>query len=208
MPAPSVSAIACMSATSSSTRATAAGHTRIISSRARAGSFAIVSAMRQCACVSKPSSFARSARSRTMRAMVALVSFASPLSPRPLKRFHTCSRRSRRSDEVRNGSTLDRVLTTTHLPRASAPRRRRSRPPRRLGQAREVGLALEHRPRVLVGEHLGAELGEQAGELLVDAPELRLLRGAEPCARVTNVSYTSSTSRRWSSCSPARARAL
>ncbi len=114
--APSLAAIACMSATSSSTRATAAGHTRIISSCAFFGSTAIVSAMRQCACDAKPSSAARSARSFTIFAMVALVSFSLPLSPRFLNAFHTFSRSSRRDDAVRNGSTLERVLTTAHLP--------------------------------------------------------------------------------------------
>ena len=114
--APSLAAIACMSATSSLTRATAAGQTRIMSACAAFGSSAIVSDMRQCAWLGKPSSFARSARSFTMPAIVALVSFASPLSPRLLNFFQTFSRRSRRVENVRNGSTLDRVLTIAHLP--------------------------------------------------------------------------------------------
>ena len=41
---------------------------------------------------------------------------ASPLSPRLLNFFQTRSRRSRRLEKVRNGSTLERVLTITHLP--------------------------------------------------------------------------------------------
>ena len=48
--------------------------------------------------------------------IVAFVSFASPLSPRLLNFFQTFSRRSRRGENVRTGSTLDRVLTITHLP--------------------------------------------------------------------------------------------
>ena len=54
-----------------------------------------------------------------MRAMIALVSFSPPLSPRFLNAFHTFSRRSRRDEALRNGSTLERVLTTAHLPASS-----------------------------------------------------------------------------------------
>ncbi len=103
-----------MSATSSLTRATAAGQTFIISACAAAGSLAIVSDMRQWACVGYPSSCARSARSFTIRVMIPFVSFASPLSPRLLNFFHTASRRSRRAENARNGSTLERVFTITH----------------------------------------------------------------------------------------------
>ena len=80
------------------------------------GSLAIVSDIRQCACVEYPSSVARSARSFTISEIVAFVSLASPLSPRLLNFFQTCSRRSRRVENVRNGSTLDRVLTIAHRP--------------------------------------------------------------------------------------------
>ena len=51
-----------------------------------------------------------------MRAIVWWVSLSPPLSPRCLNAFHTFSRRSRRDDHCRNGSTLDRVLTTSDLP--------------------------------------------------------------------------------------------
>ena len=80
------------------------------------GSFAIVSDIRHSAWDLYPRSWARSARSLTILAIVALVSLASPLSPRLLNAFHTRSRRSRRDDEVRNGSTDDRVFTIAHLP--------------------------------------------------------------------------------------------
>ena len=70
----------------------------------------MVSAMRQCAWLWNPSSLARSARRLTIAVMVALVSFASPLSPRLLNFLQTISRRSRRGEDVRNGSTLERVL--------------------------------------------------------------------------------------------------
>ena len=93
-------------------RATRAGET----SAPFVGSAAIVSAMRQCAWLGNPSSLARSARSLTMAVIVTLVSFASPLSPRLLNFLHTISRRSRRGDDVRNGSTLDRVFTIARPP--------------------------------------------------------------------------------------------
>src|SRR5215831_753376 len=51
MPACSASAMACMSLTSSCSRATAAGHTFIIKFMAFSGVFAMLSATRQCACV-------------------------------------------------------------------------------------------------------------------------------------------------------------
>ena len=41
--------------------------------------------------------------------MMPFVSLASPLSPRPLKARHTCSRKRRLEEKVRNGSTLERV---------------------------------------------------------------------------------------------------
>ena len=93
LPAPAFGAlavaIACMSRTSSWTRATAAGHTRIIRSCARSGVPAMVSAMRRCAWVGKPRICARSARRRRMSAITWLVSLASPLSPRFLNAVHT-----------------------------------------------------------------------------------------------------------------------
>ena len=46
-------------------------------------------------------------------------------------------------------------------------------------QAGEIGLAVEHDPGVLVGEHLVGEVRERAGELLVDLRELLLLRGTQ-----------------------------
>ena len=48
--------------------------------------------------------------------MAALLSRAPPLSPRMMNIRHTFSRRSRRVDRVKNGSTLERVLTTAHFP--------------------------------------------------------------------------------------------
>ena len=110
--ASSRSAIACISATSAFTRATTAGHTRqekclrrFRIRRHRVGHAPVrVTRRTRAAC-------ARSARSLTMAVMVALVSFASPLSPRLLNFLQTISRRSRRGDDVRNGSTLDRVFT-------------------------------------------------------------------------------------------------
>ena len=105
-----------MTATSSFTRATAAGQTFIISACAAFGSRAMVSDMRQCAWLTKSSSVARSARSLTIFAIVAFVSFSLPLSPRLLNFFQTFSRRSRRVENVRNGSTLDRVFRIAHLP--------------------------------------------------------------------------------------------
>ena len=99
--------------------------------------------MRQCAWLGNPSSLARSARSLTMAVIVALVSFASPLSPRLLNFFQTISRRSRRGENVRNGSTLDRVFTI-------------------------ASSAFDERRGVLVCQDLGAELGEPRGQLLVD----------------------------------------
>ncbi len=123
MPGCSRLASVCMSATSSRTRATTKGQTFSRKLWATAGSTAIVSCMRQCAWLLKPSSLARSARSLTMAVMMALVSLASSLSPRLLNFFQTISRRCRRVENVRNGSTLDRVFTMAHdpaRPRSSA----------------------------------------------------------------------------------------
>ncbi len=47
---------------------------------------------------------------------VELVSLPSALSPRLLNFFQTRSRRSRRVENIRKGSTLERVLTMTHFP--------------------------------------------------------------------------------------------
>ncbi len=55
--------------------------------------------------------------------MVFLLSWASPWSPRLTNSRQTFSRSSRRRESVRNGSTLERVLSTAHFPlcpRASA----------------------------------------------------------------------------------------
>src|SRR5258706_10807862 len=51
-----------------------------------------------------------------MRASVTFVSLASPLSPLFLNRLQTASRKPRRAENDRNGSTHDRVLTMIHLP--------------------------------------------------------------------------------------------
>jgi hypothetical protein len=61
----------------------------------------------------------------------------------------------------------------------------------RLREAGEVLLLLEHDPRVLVGEHLVAEVGEGDRERLVDVAELLLLVGRELRARRGRSGHTS-----------------
>ena len=48
--------------------------------------------------------------------MMALLSVAPPLSPRLTNARQTFSRAERTGEAARNGSTLERVLTTTNLP--------------------------------------------------------------------------------------------
>src|SRR5213079_3266551 len=62
------------------------------------------------------SSFACSARSATISAMIALLSVAPPPSPRTIQARKTFSRRSRRAENCRNGSTLERERVMTCLP--------------------------------------------------------------------------------------------
>ncbi len=88
--------MACMSATSSRTRATAAGQTASMRAMARPGVFAIESSTRQWAWLGYPSRRARSYRSCRISVMMALLSWASPWSARETKARQTFSRRSRR----------------------------------------------------------------------------------------------------------------
>ena len=108
--------------------------------------------------------------------MIALLSVFPPPSPRATQARKIFSRRSRRAENCRNGSTLEREIVTTCLP--ASPRSSAARPRRRayeIGQAREVVLALEHqRIALLVRQHVLTEGGAERRQPLVDLGEPRL----------------------------------
>src|SRR6266540_21257 len=70
----------------------------------------------KCAKLAYPSSRARSARNATISAMIALLSVGPPPSPRAIQARNTFSRRSRRAENCRKGSTLEREMVMTCLP--------------------------------------------------------------------------------------------
>ena len=112
--------------------------------------------------------------------MIALVSLASPLSPRLTNARHTRSRKraivGEGQDRIdRRAGVDDRELAGRQVALA---RRRRGRRLDVGGDAGELGLA-DGDEGLLVGEHLLAERGEQAGELLVVGRKLLLLLGVE-----------------------------
>ena len=101
--------------------------------------------------------------------MVALLSLALPLSPRVVKALKTFSRRSRRDELFRNGSTEERDSVTIALPampRSSAVGLGRG--DEGLGKAGAVVLAELHEPVLLVAEQMVAERGAELGQPLVD----------------------------------------
>jgi hypothetical protein len=94
---------------------------------------------------------------------------------------HAFSRRSRRVEKVRNGSTEERVFVSSHFPfcpvRFGGGLGARAQV---FGQPVEIGLALQHHRQVLfVRELVLAEGGEELRQLLVERGELRLLRLVE-----------------------------
>ena len=115
--------------------------------------------------------------------MVSLLSLALPLSPRAVKALNTFSRRSRRLELFRNGSTKERDSVMIALPAM----------PRSLGgglggrdeavrQAVAIGLAELHEPVLLVAEQMMAERGAEMGQPLVDLGHPLLGRLVEPGA--------------------------
>ena len=101
--------------------------------------------------------------------MVSLLSLALPLSPRAVKALNTFSRRSRRVELFRNGSTKERDSVITALPampRSSAAAFAAAT--KLSGQAVAIGLAELHEPVLLVAEQMVAEGGAEMGQPLVD----------------------------------------
>jgi hypothetical protein len=96
MPAFSRSATACMSRTSSRTRATAAFQTLSMSPMAASGVRAMLSSTVQCACDGNPRSLARAARLARISVITGLLSCGPAWSPRVVNMRHTFSRSSRR----------------------------------------------------------------------------------------------------------------
>ncbi len=132
----------------------------------------------------KPISAARSARSRTVSLMIAPLSCAPALAPRATKARNAFSRRSRRAENCRNGSSEERESVTACLPgcprsaavRAAAARKLSGRP------TRSSGAVENHREGFFVGEHVLPELGAQRRQPFADRGEPRLLVGREPGA--------------------------
>ena len=101
--------------------------------------------------------------------MVSLLSLALPLSPRAVKARNTFSRRSRRSELFRNGSTKDRdsvMIALPAMPRSSAAAFAVAT--KLVGQPGAVVLAELHEPVLLVAEQMVAERGAEMGQPLVD----------------------------------------
>ena len=115
--------------------------------------------------------------------MVALLSLALPLSPRAVKALKTFSRRSRRVELFRNGSTKERDSVTIALPampRSSAAALAAAT--KLSGQAVAIGLAEFHEPVLLVAEQMMAERGAEMRQPLVDLGHPLLRRLVEPGA--------------------------
>ena len=101
--------------------------------------------------------------------MVALLSLALPLSPRAVKALKTFSRRSRRDELFRNGSTEERDSVTIALP--AMPRSSASAlaaATKASGRPARVVLAELHEPVLLVAEQMVAERGAELRQPLVD----------------------------------------
>ena len=108
---------------------------------------------------------------------------AAPPSPRAIQARNAFSRRSRRRENARNGSTLERASVTVAGSTARVPARRRGRPLAVRGQARKVVLGVERqRIALLVGEHALAELGAERRQPLADLGEPAPRRLVEPGA--------------------------
>src|ERR1700730_3834746 len=113
--------------------------------------------------------FALSSRRLRISTMASLLSLALPLSPRAVKALKTFSRRSRRPELFRNGSTNDRDSVMIALP---------AMPPssgaafgvgtKLSDQAGAVVLAMFHEPVLLVAKQMVAERGAQMRQPLVD----------------------------------------
>ena len=124
----------------------------------------------ESAAVLKPSSRARSARSvQDLGHDLAVVGLAA-VGAALIQALNAFSRRSRRAENCRNGSMLERdrrdgVLALVAVLGGRLRRRR----PHRLGQSGQVRLALQHQQKVLlVGQHVLAELGAQRRQPLGD----------------------------------------
>ena len=110
--------------------------------------------------------------------MIALLSVAPPLSPRAIQARNAFSRRSRRDEYCRNGSTLERDSVIDMAAGKSARVRGLPRGGAHIvRQAREIRLALEFDEGVaLVRQHILAEGGAERGEPLADRRQ-PILRG-------------------------------
>ena len=110
--------------------------------------------------------------------MIALLSVLPPLSPRAIQARNAFSRRSRRAENCRNGSTLERDSVMTCLPGHAALGGGGARGgAHEIGQAGEIGLAVEHqRVGLLVGQHVLAERGAERRQPLGDLGQPLLAR--------------------------------
>ncbi len=117
--------------------------------------------------------------------MIALLSVLPPSSPRAIQARNAFSRRSRRAENCRNGSTLERDSVMTCLPAMPALGRGRARrlASTKSGRPAQIVLAVEHeRVGLLVGEHVLAERRAERRQPLADLGEplarLGIERGA------------------------------
>ena len=181
VPGASFAAIACMSATSSFTRRDGR-RPDLHHQRLRAfGSIAIVSAIRQCACdgiteqLRPIGAQLHDRRNRRLGVVaVAIVPAALELLPDLLAQVAAGRERQERIDA---GPRVDDDPFSCQLPLVGRGLRRRHE---RCREPREIGLAIEHGPGVLVGQHLCAEIREQRGQRLIDLRKARLLRVVQP----------------------------
>ena len=101
--------------------------------------------------------------------MTALLSLALPLSPRAAKALNTFSRRSRRAELFRNGSTEERdsvTIALPALPRSSAAALAAAT--KLSDRPAQIVLAELHEPVLLVAEQMVAEACAKMGQPLID----------------------------------------
>jgi hypothetical protein len=122
-----------------------------------------------------------------MRTTVLRLSVLPPFSPRLIHAFHASSRRSRRAENCRNGSTLERASVMAWLPGlpswtaawAAASRTEAGRP------SRSVSPSEHHVPGLLVGQHVLCEnaVPRVASSVLISEIRLRALASRAAPAR-------------------------
>ncbi len=129
-----------------------------------------------------PGAWALSSRSPRISTMVALLWLALLLSPggTAAKALQAFSRRSRRAELFRNGSTEERDSVTIALPcHAALPGGGALAPvDKAFRQALEIGLAERQGPGLLVAEKMVAEGGAKMGQPLIDPAASRAFAAA------------------------------